>query len=76
MMPPEDMQRTLGRIEAKVDSLLLGVADNKAYIRDVSDRVGALERFRASVRGWAAAVGALAGFASAIVKDWITRGVH
>ncbi|EEE42875.1 hypothetical protein SADFL11_PLAS47 [Roseibium alexandrii DFL-11] len=52
----------LGRIDGKLDSALQEIQDLKATHSTHDKRLGSLERSRATLTGWAAAVGAGASY--------------
>lgn len=57
-----DVMRSLGRIEGKVEGILIEQKKQKKDMERVTKRVGALEKYRAKVAGLAAAVGAGIGY--------------
>ena len=56
-MIDEELYRSLGRIEEKLENVAADVADTKEYVRGVSERVRSLENSRA----WGIGLGAGAG---------------
>lgn len=59
---PEEVQRSLGRIEGKLDDVLGRIATNSAGIGKLDERVTRLERWRYTLVGVALAAGAVAKF--------------
>ena len=57
----DSVERALGRMEGKVDMILLGQAAHGAALEDVSQRTTKLERWQAKLIGAAAVVGFLFG---------------
>lgn len=59
---PEDVQRTLGRIEAKLDDVLAFRAEQKEINDKMDTRVTALEKWKWQIVGGALTIGTVAGF--------------
>lgn len=58
-MPFErDVMRSLGRIEGKVEGILIEQKQQKKEVEAITKRVGSLEKYRAKVVGIAATIGA------------------
>jgi hypothetical protein len=64
-----EIQRSLGRIEGKLDGVRDEQVRQAEYATATSARVGVLERKVASIFAWAAGAGAGAGLVLTVVRD-------
>jgi hypothetical protein len=64
----EDIQRTLGRIESKLDGVLERQSEQHDRLNKHGDKIASLERWRAWVLGAAAVVIFGLGFAAKLIK--------
>jgi hypothetical protein len=63
----DEVQRTLGRIESKLDSVLEKQDEHKQRLDNHGARIGGLERWRAWTLGAAVAIGAMWSLISTLV---------
>lgn len=74
-MPEQDIMRVIGRIEGKLDGMLVEQARITGYIEAESKRIGALEQRVAGILGWASGIAASISIFISFLKDWLnTRG--
>lgn len=64
----DDVQRTLGRIESKVDSLLEKQDEHKARLDNHGQRIGKIERWQSWTLGACAAIGVVAGLLVTVLQ--------
>lgn len=57
----DSMERSLGRLEGKVDSILASQAESKASLDRLESRTATLERWRSQMLGGAAVAGFVGG---------------
>jgi len=69
-MPAEGIMRALGRMEGKQDLILQRVDYNTSEIKDLSSRVGKVERRQVYFTGVAAGV---AAFAAYFIKPFLHK---
>lgn len=66
------VQRSLGSIEAQLATIQQTVAETRDERRDLSRRVGSLERSRSWLIGWCASLPIIGGFVTyAITNGWL-----
>ena len=58
----DSMERSLGRLEGKVDSILASQSVTQASLDRLESRTSAMERWKAQMMGGAAVAGFLGGF--------------
>ena len=70
-MSGEHIERTLGNMEAKIDSLLSGMGDFRETIKEHESKIRNMELKQSYVAGMAAAV----GMVGSLVMGWIKEHV-
>lgn len=69
----DDIQRSLGRIEGKVDGINQRLDKVNGTLKDHSDKINLLETFRDNLQGRMTIIGAIAGFLGALITTIINR---
>lgn len=68
-----DIHHAIGRLEAKVDTLLDAQKSDAALHARQDARLGALEHWRTRMITLLGVIGAAAGALGALIADWIRR---
>lgn len=67
----QEVMRSLGRIEGKLEGMVRQAAETKDYAIKNSERIGKLEQFKAKAAGLAALVGAVVGGLASLVGKYV-----
>lgn len=74
-MADTDLVRSLGRIEGKIDGILIEQNRIAEYAANTSERVGRLEQQVSNIRGWTAGISATIGAVAGLIMAWVKKKV-
>jgi hypothetical protein len=72
-MDDNELQRSLGRIEGKLEGILDEQRRLAGYVADTSLRVRVVEQEQSRSKGWAAGIGATASAGVVALWHWIQQ---